>query len=45
MSSTRWVYIAAPPLGAAVAGAVYQFLRAEERPRVTEQSPAARDAA
>ena len=40
-----WVYIAAPLLGAAVAAAVYQFLRAEARPHVAEQSPAARDAA
>jgi aquaporin NIP len=40
-----WVYIAAPLLGAAVAAAVYQFLRAEARPRVAEQSPTARDAA
>src|SRR6476661_4659322 len=40
-----WVYIAAPLLGAAVAAAVYQFLRAETRPQVAEQSPAARDAA
>jgi hypothetical protein len=28
-----------------VAAAVYQFLRAEARPRVAEQSPTARDAA
>jgi len=40
-----WVYIAAPLLGAAVSAAVYQFLRAEARPHVAEQSPAARDAA
>jgi aquaporin NIP len=40
-----WVYIAAPLLGAAVAAAVYQFLRAEARPNVAEQSPIARDAA
>jgi glycerol uptake facilitator-like aquaporin len=40
-----WVYIAAPLLGAAVAAAIYQFLRAEARPRVAEQSPTARDAA
>jgi aquaporin NIP len=40
-----WLYIAAPLLGAAVAAAVYQFLRAEARPHVAEQTPAARDAA
>ena len=40
-----WVYLAAPLLGAAVAAAVYQFLRAEARPHVAEQSPTARDAA
>jgi glycerol uptake facilitator-like aquaporin len=39
-----WVYIAAPLLGAAVAAAVYQFLRAEARPHAAEQSPATRDA-
>ena len=40
-----WVYIAAPLLGAAVAAAVYRFLRAEARTQLAEQSPAARDAA
>ena len=40
-----WVYIAAPLLGAAVAAAVYQFLRAEARTHVAEQGPTARDAA
>jgi aquaporin NIP len=40
-----WVYIAAPLLGAAVAAAVYQFLRAEAPTQVAESSPTARDAA
>jgi aquaporin NIP len=40
-----WVYIAAPLLGAAVAAAFYQFLRAEARPHVAEQTPAASDPA
>jgi hypothetical protein len=39
------VYIPAPLLGAAVAAAVYQFLRAEARTHVAEPSPTARDAA
>jgi aquaporin NIP len=40
-----WVYIAAPLLGAAVAAALYQFLRAEAPTHVAESSPTARDAA